>query len=98
MRVTLSQACGRCCGLRKASRLTAAHGGCAYLPHAARSAPTALGCIEGKVSPMDMESGVVIRPCRASEIVEVLELWRQSRDTVGRTDDPASLTALREHD
>jgi ribosomal protein S18 acetylase RimI-like enzyme len=47
---------------------------------------------------MDMDSGVIIRPCRASELGDVLELWKQSRDTVGRTDDPVSLNALREHD
>ena len=47
---------------------------------------------------MEIEGRVVVRACRASEIAGVLELWRKSRNGVGRTDDPLSLRHLRECD
>jgi RimJ/RimL family protein N-acetyltransferase/ribosomal protein S18 acetylase RimI-like enzyme len=40
----------------------------------------------------------VIRACRVDELPDVLELWRQSRARLGKTDDPASLGALLECD
>ena len=47
---------------------------------------------------MEIERRAVVRACRPSEIANVLELWRKSRDGVGRTDDPPSLRRLRERD
>jgi len=47
---------------------------------------------------MEIEGRVVVRACRASEIAGVLELWRKSRNGVGRTDDPLSLRHRRERD
>ena len=47
---------------------------------------------------MEIEGRVVVRACRAREIAGVLELWRKSRNGVGRTDDPPSLRRLQERD
>jgi RimJ/RimL family protein N-acetyltransferase len=40
----------------------------------------------------------VVRACRVDELPDVLELWRQSRAQLGKTDDPAGLAALLERD
>ena len=47
---------------------------------------------------LPIDRPVVVRACRASEIAGVLELWRASRDGVGRTDDPLSLQSLLDRD
>jgi ribosomal protein S18 acetylase RimI-like enzyme len=41
---------------------------------------------------------LVIRAAQPSEVAGVLELWRESRGQPGKTDDPASLSALLERD
>jgi ribosomal protein S18 acetylase RimI-like enzyme len=41
---------------------------------------------------------VIVRGSRPDEIGQVLDLWRDSRESTGRADDPASLRALFERD
>jgi ribosomal protein S18 acetylase RimI-like enzyme len=43
-------------------------------------------------------AALVIRAAQSSEVVGVLELWRESRGEFGKTDDPATLGALLERD
>lgn len=46
----------------------------------------------------EVERGVIIRAARPTELSQVLELWRRSRDWTGNTDDLAGLDALIERD
>lgn len=48
--------------------------------------------------PAEVESGLIIRAARPTELGRVLELWRKSRGSTGQTDDPAGLSALIERD